>query len=456
MMLSVAMAYDFCYEAWSPEFRLRVVNEIQNYERMPVDYDKYAEGHKGLATMDVLVNPAFPPRSNHHGAYVGGAGIALLAIRNDPGADMTRIQPWLKQVEQEMIRVMTQGFGDKGFFAEGHGPSHMAANNAFVPLLQAARVSWGKDFISPRSNAPWISLRWAMEIIPHAEKAWYPNYKLNAYGSDHKWRGSMSDGGDWSQGFGALANEAQQAAMLWMYENAIEKEKPLQEFDAWTYPHRAVFAFINWPIGLEPQNPGNVLGHANADMLIGHFMFRREWKDADDVYVTFLLNKDPRRGYVRSSSGGHITIWGQGIRERVFFRCNQRARITAYDPREDGSGVMAFEMNGQHHSLAVDFGKASSAEAVVIIANPWFEAPEAFLQKRKESLSNLEKDIASGKKGDPAARMQFAYLDDGNTAFMVMNLHPKGVLPDIQQQGSQLQVGQQRYRFDGKRLFIEP
>jgi len=440
LMLTVAMAYDFCYDAWPEDFRLRVVNEIQNYRHLPVDYDKYSEGHRGEATMNTLVNSRFPPRSNHFGAYIGGAGVALLAIRNDPGADMNRITPWLKRIEDQMIRNMTQGFGDKGFFAEGHGPSHLSANNAFVPLLQAARVSWGKDFISPRSNAPWITLRWAMEIVPgKGDKAWYPNYKKNPYGDRYKWRGSMSDAGEWSQGFGALTSVEEQAAMLWTYEKAMEKEKPLKEFDAWVYPHRAVFAFINWPIGVEPRNPGEVLGHANADAMLGHFMFRREWKDENDVYITLFLNTPTRRGYVRSSSGGNITMFGHGIKE--FFRrpMNGKKKVTYYQTEEDGSGVVSFTVDGKPSSVAVELGRETGTEGLVVVANPWFSSDIGYLTDPRQ--------LARRKKNAAGYGLHVDYLTAGNTPYFVMCIY-KDAPPPINATSQGLRIGTQLFQLE--------
>ena len=310
MMAGVALAYDLCYDGWDDEFRRRVVKEIIDYHHLPVDYDKYAEGHKGAATMDRLVDCSYPPTSNHFGAYIGGAGIALLAVRNDPGADRERIDAWLDKIQQQAIRLMTDGFGDHGFFAEGHGPSHMAANTAFVPFLQAARTAWGKDFISPQPNAQWLTLRWAMEVIPGGEKPWYPNYHPSSYGPDFVARGNMSDAGEWAQGFGALANDDQQAAMLWMYLHAMEQDRPLEKYDAWTYPHRAVLALANWPIGLTPKNPGEVIGHVNADQSMGHYMFRKQWKDENDLYFSFFLNPQSKHGYVKGPRGGNFAFYG--------------------------------------------------------------------------------------------------------------------------------------------------
>jgi len=207
---------------------------------MPVDFDKYSEGHKGAVTMEDIVNCSYPPESNHFGSYIGGAGIALLAIRGDAGADAERVERYLETIERQAIRLMTEGFGDHGFFAEGHGPSHMAANPAFVPFLQAAHVAWGKDFISPRPNGQWLTLRWVMEIVPDEEgRPWYPNYHPSSYGPMFVDRDGVSDGGEFCQGFGALANDDQRAALLWVYRNSVEP--------GWACARRSSGA--SWPSG---------------------------------------------------------------------------------------------------------------------------------------------------------------------------------------------------------------
>jgi hypothetical protein len=36
----------------------------------------------------------------------------------------------------------------------------------------------------------------------------------------------MSAGGEWSQGFGALATEDQRAAMLWVWNHSVGKQYP--------------------------------------------------------------------------------------------------------------------------------------------------------------------------------------------------------------------------------------
>ena len=433
----VARAYDLCYEAWDEEFRRRVVRELVDYSRTPVDYDMYNEGGKGPVTMDMLVNCSYPPTSNHFGSYIGGAGMALLAVRGDAGAEAKRVEPWLATIEKQAIRLMTQGFGDHGFFAEGHGPSHMSANPAFIPFLQAARVAWGKDFISPRPNGQWLTLRWVMEAVPDASgKAWYPNYHPSSYGPDFMARDGMSDGGEFCQGFGALASDDQRAALLWLWNRSYGKMAE-PDFDAPIYPHRAVMALINWPIELAEKNPAEVLGRTAVDTLMGHYMFRKGFSGPDDIYFSFLLNPSGRHGYVRGPRGGNVAFYGLGHRMRFSAGLGGDRRQTFYEAQADGSGVLSFVAGGKTTSIAVDYSDKTGAEAAVIIANPWFDDSDRL-------RSQESKQAGTALTVHPRVRI-------GDVDLLVLTAQ-KGKPPQPSVDGDSLRIGQRRYRFDGQKL----
>ncbi len=441
MMVWVALAYDLCYDAWDEAFRLRVVKEIIDYNYMPVDYDKFAEGHKGNLTMDRLVDCSYPPESNHFGAYIGGAGTALLAVRRDPGADEARVERWLARIEKQALRLLTEGFGDHGFFAEGHGPSRMAAATAFIPFLQAARTAWGKDFVGPRPNAQWIMLRWPMEIVA-GEKPWYPNYYPSSYGADYVERGGE---GYWSLGFGALCNDEHKAAMLWTYLYAFEREPAV--FDAEIYPHHALMALVNWPIGLKPRNPGEVIGHVNVDGYMGHYMFRKQWRDENDLYFSFFLNPRGKHGYVRGPRNGNFAFYGLGIRCRWSHGLGTPRKETHFQAWPDGSGVLSFEHGGRPAatSIAVDYGEKSGVDGVVVIANPWF-APEDRTKVHWNALKPMQR---RGGKG----ALSFQDVTVGGVPFFLMLMHC-GEAPRAAVEGDTLKLGGQTYRFDGSKLLL--
>ncbi len=448
MMAQVALAYDLCYDAWDPAFRKRVVREIVEYNHTPVDYDKYSEGHKGPGTMDRLVHCSYPPRSNHFGAYIGGAGFALLAIRGDDGADEQKVEAWLGKIESQAKRLLTEGFGDHGYFAEGHGPSHMAVNTAFVPFLQAARTAWGKDFVCPRPNAQWLTLRWVMEAVPDASgKAWYPNYHPSSYGPDHIATGNMSDGGEFSQGFGALANDDQRAALLWLWNRSHGKKHP-EAFDAWIYPHRAVFALVNWPLELPEKNPAEVIGHAAVDQTMGHYMFRKGWAGPDDVYFSFLLNPTGRRGYVRSAPPGRFAFYGLGLRTRWGYKPPRGARQSHYEAFDQGlGGTLSFSGDDRTvHAIAVDYSDATGAAGVVVFANPWFSEKSQTATHWRQFKGRSDKQTGARLQVHPR-------VTAGGVEYLVLTAH-RGQGPRIRADNGRLRVGNQTYRFDGKKIHL--
>jgi hypothetical protein len=119
---------------------------------------------------------------SHYGALVVGAATAILAIRGDPGADDKRLDKLQADVQKNIIRVLTEAFGDHGFFSEGPGPSHMAANTSLVTALQTMKVAGGKDFITPRPNGQWLTLRWAFEVLPGKDgRPGYPCRNPSSY-----------------------------------------------------------------------------------------------------------------------------------------------------------------------------------------------------------------------------------------------------------------------------------
>jgi hypothetical protein len=311
-----------------------------------------------------------------------------------------------------------------------------------VPFLQAARVSWGKDFISPNPAAQWISLRWAMEIIPGSDKAYYPNFYPSSYGNEYLTGDQFSHEGAFCQGFGALANDDQRAALLWTYLNARERVLPTEKFDAWIYPQRAVMALINWPIGLEPKNPGEVLAKVQVDEFMGHYMFRKEWKNADDLYFTYFLNPEGKKGHMANPRGGNFRFFGFGIRS-LWSHPPAPRKQTHFEAFADGGGVLSFQAgNKGTTSLVVDYSGKSGAPGVVVIANPWFTE-----QDRTKAKWN---SLTGQTKGD--ARLTVQNIEGGDVPFFVMVMQKGGETPAIKAVDGVLHVGSRKYSFDGKKI----
>jgi hypothetical protein len=352
-----ALGYDLCHEGWEADFREQVARAIADYDEGPwMSLGELAQGKRQH------------PGSNHWGMQVGGAALALLAVMNDPGADMGKVGPWLEANGKAMIRNMTEGFGNGAFFAEGDGTGSMSSHIAFISGLQAWRTAGGKDYIGPRPNAQWLVLRWFLQTVPKPGSSNAPDWFWpHRGGYPHNiWdRDGVSGGGYFSQGFGLLTPE-QKAGALWFYNHS-----PLRELDAKNatpfdtpsrYPHHAVCALANWPFDLEERNPAEVLPRCFRDTKWHFYAFRNRWQDENDIVITTLMRAS--KGNMGAAADGTLKIQALGKRQewgRV------RGEVRFWKPAGDGSAVLALE---DGTGLAVDFSGASGAEGMLVMTGP--------------------------------------------------------------------------------------
>jgi hypothetical protein len=399
-----ALGYDLCYDGWDEDFRRRVAEAIQNYN----------EG-QWCSLPELTRGARQNPRSNHWGMQVGGAALALLAILNDPGVDMAKLGPLLQTSEKAMLRNLTEGFGDGGFFAEGDGTGSMASHIVFLTALQAWRNVAGKDFYSPRSNAQWMALKWFFLTLPRNGQMDFP--KRGAYPQNVWDRDGLSGGGYFSIGFG-LASEEQKAALAWFYHHsglkALDAENDTPCDTPSPYPHHAVLAFVNWPLGVAEKNPGDVLPHAWRDSQYGFCAWRNRWQDADDVIISILTRT--ARGNYSAAGEKSLTVWGLG-RKQTWGTITGGFRGD-FVPAKDGSTVLT---TGDGSCLAIDFSKASGCDAMLVMTGPG----------------------APGQNLVAAGGMQFSFL------FLT-----RGTPPTPRVEGNRIAIGNQTVTHNGETIIF--
>ena len=345
-----AIGYDLCYEGWDEAFRRKVCLAIVNYDE---------GGKRNDINLTKLVEGSMPPKSNHFGMQVGGAALALLAVRNDPWVDRERIEELLAVSERSMIRNLTEGFGDGGFFAEGDGTGSMSSHIVFLTALQAWRTAAGRDFITPRPNVPWTTLKWIYLTIPRDGKMdFWPKrggYPHNVWDRDDK-----SGAGYFGIGFGGVTRE-QKAGMLWFYNRHLKDRDAAggTPFDTPSpYPHLTVCSFVNWPLGVEEQNPAAVLPRCYRDSKWNFYAFRNRWQDENDIVISVLTKN--ARGYIRANADGGLRVAALG---KKFKWGRVRGDVVYWQPAADGSGVMTL---ADGTSVAVDFSVAGGADAMLV------------------------------------------------------------------------------------------
>ncbi|MDD1710315.1 MAG: hypothetical protein LUQ37_05340 [Methanoregulaceae archaeon] len=413
-----ALAYDLCYDAWDEAFRVKFAQAIQNYD--DTEGGEWAKP-EGISLRKLALAPKLGPNSNHAAAVCGGTGLAILAIKGDPGTDPALLEKYDAALQRQLTRNLTGGFGDGGFFYEGHGAEGVAADTAFVSYLRALRVAQGRDYVSgPRSNAAAIGVRRIWEIVGPPAVFPYRSAMGPTYGSERQYadRTGFSHGGIFSEGFGAVT-DAQKPALLWCYNTFVAPDRAADTFDTVSlYPHRAIQALVNWPFGVEPRNPGEVLPKCHRDSVYEYWVFRNRWQDKDDIVVTALLNS-PADNKPRG-----VMVWGLGTRSEL--PSPAKARMTEFAVAKDRSGIVSTGAA----ALAVDFSRASGAEALVVVAG-------------------VPGDVRGAGKD---ARARATTVTAGKHAFHVLTLSADGRHPEVTAGEDGLQVGGQAVTFDGKTI----
>lgn len=418
-----ALAYDLCYDAWDPEFRVKFAQAIQNYD--DAEGGEWAKP-EGISMRKMALTPKLGPNSNHYGAVCGGSGMAILAIKGDPGTEEDLVRKYDESLQRAATRAMTSGFGDGGFFYEGHGAEGVMADTAFVSYLKTLAVAQGRDYVNgPRPNAAAINVRRIWEIAGPPATIPYRSAMGPSYGNERQYadRTGLSHGGIFSEGFGSLTAQ-QKSAMLWCYQRFVEPDRAKDTFDTVSlYPHRAILALVNWPFGVEAKNPGEVLPQYHRDTTHEYWVFRNRWQDANDIIVTALVNS------AGDNKPRGVMVWGLGTRTELVSP-GSKTPVSEFSVARDRSGIIS---TGKA-ALAVDFSKASGAEALVVIAN-------------------VEGKGKTGEGKGSEGKAKLTSVKAGEMPFEILTLS-SGAHPEVKVEGDALKIGGQTVRFDGKTITL--
>ncbi|MDP6523426.1 MAG: hypothetical protein QGH15_04315 [Kiritimatiellia bacterium] len=350
------LGYDLCYDGWDEAYRKRIAGIICDYnEGQHMSLEELVKGKRHF------------PASNHWGMQVGGGAMALMAITGDEGIDQARIDGLLKDSEKSMIRNVTEGFGDGGYFAEGDGTGSMASHIIYLSAIQAWKVAMGKDFVSPRPNVRWTALKWFLLTIPQGDDMRYLRKGFPERGGypHNIWArpDGVSGAGYFSMGYEAVLPEERQG-IWWFYHNYVKDwdDKNSTPWDTISpYPHHSILAFVNTPFGTEPIDPTECIPRNVRDTKYGFFGFRNRWKDEDDIVITQLARRTTAR--FRHGPDRNMIIRHHGKKESWG---SIPSKVTDWRPGKDGSAVLG---DGQT-SVAIDFSGASGADGMLVMTGP--------------------------------------------------------------------------------------
>lgn len=350
-----ALGYDLCYDGWDEQFQRRMTDALFNYAgdsgKRKFDLEYLVKGKRHF------------PASNHWGMQVGGGAMALLAVMGDAGTDPAKTEKLLKESSRAMVRNLTEGFGDGGYFAEGDGTGSMASHIIFLTALQAWKNAAGRDFINPRPNVQWAALKWILQTVPRKGNMAGGFVGRGGYPHNIWAREGISGGSYCAIGYGAVTSE-QVPAILWFYKKHLYEmdQKNGTPWDTVSpYPHHSVIAFVNTPFGIQPRNPADCMPRNVRDSKHGFYAFRNRWKDENDIVITQLTKRSPAR--FRHGPDKTMTIQHHGKREQWG---SIPAKATVWRPGNDGSAIIG---DGST-SIAIDFSGASGVDGMIVITGP--------------------------------------------------------------------------------------
>jgi len=348
-----AVGYDLCYDGWDAAAREKFGRAIA----------EYAEGDKRKTYhLEALARGTMPPGSNHFGMQVGGASLALLAITGEKFVDQKKTDTLLAIARQSMIRNVSEGFGDGGFFAEGDGTGSMASHIAYLTAVQAWRNAAGVDFVAvDRTNVRMIALKWIYQtVVRDGRPDFWPI--RGAYGHNVWSRQGLSGGGYFALGLAGVT-APQQAAMTWYYNRFLTEPDARAgvPFDtASRYPHVAVCSLVNWPIAQPRKHPATVLPLCFRDSSCGFYAWRNRWKDANDTVITVLTNRT--QGYMSAKPDRSLCLNTMGKHVRWGTVKSGPTRYWWSSPRGRASSLTLSDGT----CFAVDFTGASGADVMLV------------------------------------------------------------------------------------------
>ena len=378
--ITIALAYDLCFEAWNKDLRVKVADYLSTKAQEIVDAHGYG------------YNPW--PQSNWYAICRGGAGTAALAVYGDELSEKTPsdILKLIKIAEYSVRQYLTIGVGEHGFGSEGESYLFLSLDRGLLPFFYAYRTAQGKDFVNG-SRTQWILPLFVMKMIYEDPKVSMPHY-----GSGGNF---LRPWGQFAMGLGT-ASDKYKPAVYWMF-NRYFGLKGDGKFDIF-YPHNAIYALKDAPVDTQYPNPSQILPKVVCDEQKGYYVFRNKWQGRDDFVATIYLKKERLRASHSYPDAGSFRIYGLGahwatvgrVLEMSGFYKQENENIVLiegmvnkgsakplfFKPYTDGSGIVSMDISGVYkplddnakrvkgiRSFAVDYSQKANTEGLFIVVD---------------------------------------------------------------------------------------
>ncbi len=458
----------------------------------------------------ILLQPRFEPLTEEQAAQHKAVAEAeyLRDLREwqagrdawrEAGEVSVRAREYVRRAQRGVARHLRDAVGERGFNLEGEGYLRMTMTLGLLQFLHGQRTALGQRF-GEASGQDWLLvLPLITGIGPEGARPAYGPAGWGGRGQQEERSAAFAMG---------LSNvpEAYLPAARWWFDRVFGLEGGDGTFNI-HLPSQAGFALMNYPFGVEPRNPGEVLPRAVRDRYHEYFAFRNAWGETeeghaspDDLLAVFY-GRGTVRHYVHQASTSpnfRIVGFGQqwadlnrvGVDEEIEGRLWGEVTFAELD-EATGSGRVTLDMHRQYRlraqdaerpegspskalrAVAVDYSGRSGAPGLYAVvdtvegltghtwrlgtaAQPRVEGNRFTVERGGATLTGL---VVAPAEAELHPERNALRVRGGHRFFVVMTLQRDTDPPAFTAEGegldSRVRVGDRMVWFDGEKLVVE-
>lgn len=353
--IGFAMAYDWCYDGWSPSRRDYIKGKIT------LALDAWTTfSHPNLSD---------PSMGSNWVAVCRSAELLMMVSVNEQSNRSSRYA----QLKSWLNTHMQTAYGDQGVSQEGSG--YTSYGGSFLMMGVYALQSVGDAQLNAEFNRHkfWKLITFSNSFIesdkaPHITSSHQISWGVGSvYTVKEGWR---------NLAFNSNMTAEERAAYQFAYDKFEGILHPFVNASKFDYNRGgAPFALLYYPENSQARNPAEVVGHSLVDDGQGMGFFRNRWQDGNDIIISMTADASWHDNAWDKAEATQLNIFGfnnvfasgpKSETQAAFFSTlkvdNQNDGVAAgttgqlvtFEPKTGGGGYMIVDGADKYRTLGVD------------------------------------------------------------------------------------------------------